>query len=60
MGHIVQRYCTSIRSWKKGTPWAEETLNCEEIKPVALLAVELCLTGGVSYSISQLVKNSVK
>ena len=36
---------------------AKAKLNSEEIKPVTL--VELCLAGGISYLVSQLVEHSV-
>jgi len=32
----------------KGTYWEEATLSSEEIKPVALSIVELCLAEGIS------------
>ena len=35
------------------------TSNSEEIKPVALTEVELCLAECISQSVSQLVENSV-
>ena len=34
-------YCNLL----KGMTWAEATLNCEKIKPIALATVELCLAG---------------
>ena len=45
--------------WQKGIQ-AKATLMSEEIKPVALSIVELCLAGGICWSDSQLVDNSVK
>jgi len=32
-------------------------LNSEEIKPIALAAIELCLSEGISRSVSQSVEN---
>ena len=37
----------------KGTSQAEATSNSEKIKPVALAVIELCLTEGISQSVSQ-------
>ena len=37
----------------KGTSQAEVTLGSEIIKPVALAVIELCLSEGISQSISQ-------
>jgi len=36
----------------KGTSWAEMTLNCEKIKPVALAIVELRESEGIRQAIS--------
>ena len=45
----------------KGTSWAEETPNSEKLKPVALAVIELCLSEGISQSVTQSsVENSVK
>ena len=35
--------------------WAEAMSNSEKIKPVALAVIELCLSEGVSQSVSQLL-----
>jgi len=32
----------------KGTFWAEATSNSEQIKPVAIAVIKLCLTEGIS------------
>ena len=37
----------------KGTTRAEVTLNSEKIKPVALAVIELCLSEGISQSVSR-------
>ena len=36
---------------------AEVMPNSEKIKPVALAVIELCLSEGISYSVSQSVEN---
>jgi len=36
------------------------TLNSEEIKPVAIAIIELCLSEGISQSISHSAEKSVK
>ena len=38
---------------------AEATSNSEKIKPVAFIVIELCLSEGISQSVSQSVENSV-
>jgi len=38
--------------WQKGTSWDKAMPSSEEIKPVALFIVELCLTEGIIYSCS--------
>ena len=48
-------YCIML----KGTSLAEVTLNSEKIKPVALAIVELRLSEGISYSVSQSCSQSV-
>ena len=57
---LVSTYC----GMPKGTSWAEAMSNSEKIKPVALTVIELCLTEGISqsvtYLLSQSVENSVK
>jgi len=45
---------------QKGMSPDKVTLNSEEIKPVALAIIELHLSEGISWSVSQLVQNSVK
>jgi len=37
----------SCSSWQKGTSLDEATLNSEEIKPVPLAVIELCLSEGI-------------
>ena len=44
----------------KGTCQAEATLNSEKIKPVAVAIIELHLSEGISYLVSQSVENSVE
>ena len=39
----------------KGTSWDEVMLNSEKIKPVALAVIELCLSEGISQSVTQSV-----
>jgi len=34
--------------WRKGTSWDEVTISSEDIKPVSLSIVELCLAEGTS------------
>ena len=36
------------------------TLHSEEIKPIVLAAIELCLSEGISRSVSQIVSQSVE
>jgi len=45
----------SCCGWQKGTSQDEATLNSEEIKPVALAIIELCLSEDLSQSVSQSV-----
>ena len=40
----------------KGTCQTELTSNSEKIKPVALAVIKLCLTEGISQSVSQSVE----
>ena len=47
--YMYWMYC----SWRKGTPRDEVMPNSEEIMPVALSIVELCLAGGISQLVSQ-------
>ena len=44
-------YC----GWRKGMSQEEAMLSSEEIKPVALSIVELCLAEGIIQLVSQLV-----
>ena len=44
----------------KGTSQAEAASKNEKIEPIILAIVKLCLSEGISYSISQSVKNSIK
>ena len=41
--------------WQKGTSPDEATLNSEEIKPVAIAVVKLCLSEGIREAVSQSV-----
>jgi len=50
----------SCSGWQKGTSPDEATLNSEEIKPTALVVIELRLSEGVSQSGSRSVEKSVK
>ena len=43
----------------KGTSLDEAMLKSEEIKPVALAAIELRLSEGISQSVSQSAENSI-
>ena len=54
---LVEPWCKhwSCSSWWKSTSWDEATLNSEEIKPITLVIIELCLSEGVSQSVSQIV-----
>ena len=45
-------YCMYC-GWQKGTSRDEATSNSEEIKPIALSIVKLCLDGGISQLVSQ-------
>jgi len=45
----------SCSSWQKDTSWDEATLNSEEIKPIALVVIELRLSEGISQSDSRSV-----
>ena len=47
-------YCTSC-GVPKGTSRDEATLNSGKIKPVALAVIKLCLSEGISQSVSQLL-----
>ena len=44
---------------KKGTSPDEVTLNCEEIKAVAIVVIELCLSEGISKGVNRSVSQSV-
>jgi len=44
----------------KSTSWAEAMLNSEKIKPIALTIVELHWFEGISQSVMQAVRKSVK
>ena len=39
----------------KGTHLAEATSNSEKVKPIALAVIELCLSEGISQSVTQSV-----
>jgi len=39
-----------LRGCQKSTSWNEATLNSEEIKPIALVVIELCLSEGIGLS----------
>ena len=50
----------SCFGWQKGTSQDEATLSSEEIKPVALASISLCLSEGiVNQSIRQSVSQSI-
>ena len=44
----------------KGTSRAEAMSNSEKIKPVELAFIELCLSEGISQSVTQLLTQSVE
>jgi len=44
----------------KSTSRDEATVNSEQIKPIALAVIELCLSEGISQIVSQSVEKSVK
>ena len=50
-GRMHCTYC----GMPKGTSQAEATLNSEKIKPVALAIIKLCLSEGISQSVTQSV-----
>ena len=50
-GKSMKNYC----SMPIGTCRAEATLNSEKLKPVALAVIKLCLSEGISQSVSYLV-----
>ena len=52
---LVELWCKhwSFSSWRKGISPDEATLNSEEIKPIALVVIELCLC--LKASVSQIV-----
>jgi len=37
----------------KSTPWDKVTLNSEEIKPIGLVDIQLCLSEGISQIVSR-------
>ena len=43
-----------------GTSWDKATLNSEEIKPIALVVIELCLSEGISQSVKKLLNKKFK
>ena len=43
----------SCCSWQKGTSLDEATLSSEEIKPLAVTIIELCLSEGISKRVDQ-------
>ena len=45
--------------YAKSTSLAEKTFNSEKIKPVALAVIELCLSEGISQSVSQSLENYI-
>ena len=59
---LVEAWCEhwTYCSWQKSMSWDEATLNSEEIKPIALAVIKLCLSEGVSQIVSQLVSQSVE
>ena len=48
-----------LQQWLKGTSWDEATLNNGEIKSIALAVIELCLSEGISQSVSQTVSTKI-
>jgi len=44
----------------KGTSQIKAMSNSEKIKPVAVVVVKLCLSEGISQSVSQSVENPIK
>ena len=50
------KYC----GMRKDTSQVEETFDNENIRPVALAVIELCLSEGIRQLVSQLVENSAK
>ena len=49
-----------VLRYAKSTCRAEGTSNSEKIKPVALVIIKLCLSEGISQSVTQSVENSAK
>jgi len=45
---MIQTLDGSCCGWQKGTSQDEVTLNSEEIKPVAVAIIKLCLSEGIS------------
>jgi len=43
----------SCCGWQKGTSPDEAMLNSEEIKPLAIASIELCLSEGISKRVSE-------
>ena len=52
--HFVVSHCTYC-GMTKGTSWAEVTSNSEKLKPVALAIIKLCLSEGISQSVTYLL-----
>ena len=53
----LRMHCTYC-GMPKGTCQAETTSNSEKIKPVALAVIELCLSEGISQSVTYLLSQS--
>ena len=56
--HYVCSYCMCC-DWQKGMSWDKATSNSEEIKPVALSLVKLCLAGGIRQSVSSQLNTKI-
>ena len=52
-------YCTYC-GMPKSTSWDKATSNSEQIKPVALAIIYLCLSEGIGQAITQSVENSIE
>jgi len=58
---LVEPWCKhwSCCGWWKRRSLDEATLNSEEIKPVAIAIIELCLSEGISKGVSESVSHAV-
>ena len=59
-GKSMIMHCMYCSSMPKGSSQAEVTSNSEKIKPIALAVIALCLSEGISQSVSQSLENSVQ